>query len=99
LDGLNLKGETQQEHDRLKRESLNNTNENLSPVEEKIHNAEENFDKFKFSAAQSELDDANALLDRYELKHSKLSEEVDNILAYIKIAIDFMKKVRITIAR
>lgn len=84
LDGLNLKGETQQEHDRLKRESLNNFNENLSPVEEKIHNAEENFDKFKFSVAQTELDDANALMDRYELQHSKLSEEVDKILALHK---------------
>ena len=84
LDDLNLKGETQQEHDRLKRESLNNFNENLSPVEEKIHNAEENFDKFKFSVAQTELDDANALMDRYELQHSKLSEEVDNILALHK---------------
>ncbi|CAL28228.1 septation ring formation regulator EzrA [Staphylococcus carnosus] len=84
LDELNLKGETQQEHDRLKRESLNNINENLSPVEEKIHNAEENFDKFKFSAAQSELDDANTLMDRYESQHSKLSEEVDNILSLHK---------------
>ncbi|AYU55479.1 septation ring formation regulator EzrA [Staphylococcus debuckii] len=84
LDDLNLKGETQQEHDRLKRESLTNFNENLSPVEEKIHNAEENFDKFKFSVAQTELDDANALMDRYELQHSKLSEEVDNILALHK---------------
>ena len=84
LDDLTLEGETQQEYDRLKRESLKNTNDNLSPVEEKIHNAEENFDKFKFAAAQAELDDANALMDRYESQHAKLTEEVENILALHK---------------
>ena len=84
LDDLTLEGETQLEYDRLKRESLKNTNDNLSPVEEKIHNAEENFDKFKFAAAQAELDDANALMDRYESQHAKLTEEVENILALHK---------------
>lgn len=84
LDDLTLEGETQLEYDRLKRESLKNTNDNLSPVEEKIHNAEENFDKFKFAAAQAELDDANALMDGYESQHAKLTEEVENILALHK---------------
>ncbi|MCD8914882.1 septation ring formation regulator EzrA [Staphylococcus simulans] len=84
LDDLTLQGETQQEYDRLKRESLKNTNDNLSPVEEKIHNADEYFDKFKFTAAQTELDDANALLDRYEERHAQLGEEVEDILALHK---------------
>jgi septation ring formation regulator len=36
----------------MKKDNLENTNQYLAPVEEKIHNAEELLDKFNFSGAQ-----------------------------------------------
>ncbi|MGU3126376.1 hypothetical protein ACVXZZ_00190 [Staphylococcus aureus] len=37
-------------------------------MEEKIHNAEALLDKFSFNASQSEIHDANELMDSYDNK-------------------------------
>ncbi|MCG8935188.1 hypothetical protein H6K70_11435, partial [Staphylococcus epidermidis] len=50
----------------------------LAPVEEKIQNAEELLEKFKFTAAQTEIDDAHELMDQYEENyHLLLSPNFD----------------------
>ena len=54
----------------MKKDNLENTNQYLAPVEEKIHNAEELLDKFNFSGAQAEIDDAHELMDQYEASYN-----------------------------
>ncbi len=49
----------------------------LAPVEEKIHNAEALLDKFSFNASQSEIDDANELMDSYEQSYQQQLEDVN----------------------
>lgn len=48
LSELNLKGETRTKYDALKQDTLDHTNNYLAPVEEKIHDAELQLDKFNF---------------------------------------------------
>ena len=50
----------------------------------KIQNAEELLDKFKFSAAQTEIDDANELMDQYENNYNHQVTQVDEILTLHK---------------
>ena len=49
LTGLNLKGETKTKYDAMKKDNTETTNKYLAPVEEKIQNAEELLEKFKFT--------------------------------------------------
>ncbi|HEA6497616.1 TPA: septation ring formation regulator EzrA [Staphylococcus aureus] len=84
LSKLNLKGETKTKYDAMKKDNVESTNKYLAPVEEKIHNAEVLLDKFSFNAAQSEIDDANELMDSYEQSYQQQLEDVNEIIALYK---------------
>ncbi|CXE76868.1 septation ring formation regulator EzrA [Staphylococcus aureus] len=84
LSKLNLKGETKTKYDAMKKDNVESTNKYLAPVEEKIHNAEALLDKFSFNASQSEIDDANELMDRYEQSYQQQLEDVNEIIALYK---------------
>lgn len=84
LSRLNLKGETKTKYDAMKKDNVESTNKYLAPVEEKIHNAEALLDKFSFNASQSEIDDANELMDSYEQSYQQQLEDVNEIIALYK---------------
>lgn len=84
LSELNLKGETKTKYDAMKKDNVESTNKYLAPVEEKIHNAEALLDKFSFNASQSEIDDANELMDSYEQSYQQQLEDVNEIIALYK---------------
>ncbi|HDA1919196.1 TPA: septation ring formation regulator EzrA [Staphylococcus aureus] len=84
LSKLNLKGETKTKYDAMKKDNVESTNKYLAPVEEKIHNAEALLDKFSFNASQSEIDDANELMDSYEQSYQQRLEDVNEIIALYK---------------
>ncbi|HDH4723246.1 TPA: septation ring formation regulator EzrA [Staphylococcus aureus] len=84
LSKLNLKGETKTKYDAMKKDNVESTNKYLAPVEEKIHNAEALLDKFSFNASQSEIDDANELMDSYEQSYQQQLEDVNEIIALSK---------------
>ncbi|HDA1981821.1 TPA: septation ring formation regulator EzrA [Staphylococcus aureus] len=84
LSKLNLKGETKTKYDAMKKDNVESTNKYLAPVEEKIHNAEALLDKFSFNASQSEIDDANELMDSYEQSYQQQLENVNEIIALYK---------------
>ncbi|HHW7824886.1 TPA: septation ring formation regulator EzrA [Staphylococcus aureus] len=84
LSKLNLKGETKTKYDAMKKDNVESTNKYLAPVEEKIHNAEALLDKFSFNASQSEIDDANELMDSYEQSYQQQLEDVNEIIALHK---------------
>ncbi|HGO3774976.1 TPA: septation ring formation regulator EzrA [Staphylococcus aureus] len=84
LSKLNLKGETKTKYDAMKKDNVESTNKYLAPVEEKIHNAEDLLDKFSFNASQSEIDDANELMDSYEQSYQQQLEDVNEIIALYK---------------
>ncbi|MEB6798206.1 septation ring formation regulator EzrA [Staphylococcus aureus] len=84
LSKLNLKGETKTKYDAMKKDNVESTNKYLAPVEEKIHNAEALLDKFSFNASQSEIDDANELMDSYEQSYQQQLEDVNEIIALCK---------------
>ncbi|HGO2803745.1 TPA: septation ring formation regulator EzrA [Staphylococcus aureus] len=84
LSKLNLKGETKTKYDAMKKDNVESTNKYLAPVEEKIHNAEALLDKFSFNASQSEIDDANELMDSYEQSYQRQLEDVNEIIALYK---------------
>ncbi|HFQ1610138.1 TPA: septation ring formation regulator EzrA [Staphylococcus aureus] len=84
LSKLNLKGETKTKYDAIKKDNVESTNKYLAPVEEKIHNAEALLDKFSFNASQSEIDDANELMDSYEQSYQQQLEDVNEIIALYK---------------
>ncbi|UXR79375.1 MULTISPECIES: septation ring formation regulator EzrA [unclassified Staphylococcus] len=80
LKQLRMSGETKQRYDSLRSEWTQTTNDFLAPVDEKIHEAEVTLDKFKFSQAQVEIDDAHSLMDAYEAKHQDLTEQADEVI-------------------
>lgn len=84
LSKLNLKGETKTKYDAMKKDNVESTNKYLAPVEEKIHNAEALLDKLSFNASQSEIDDANELMDSYEQSYQQQLEDVNEIIALYK---------------
>ena len=84
LSKLNLKGETKTKYDAMKKDNVESTDKYLAPVEEKIHNAEALLDKFSFNASQSEIDDANELMDSYEQSYQQQLEDVNEIIALYK---------------
>lgn len=84
LSELNLKGETRTKYDAFKRDTLDYTNNYLAPVEEKIHDAEIQLDKFQFSGAQSDIDDAHGLMDKYEAGYQQQVEDVNEIVSLHK---------------
>ncbi|CUG80383.1 TPA: septation ring formation regulator EzrA [Staphylococcus aureus] len=84
LSKLNLKGETKTKYDAMKKDNVESTNKYLAPMEEKIHNAEALLDKFSFNASQSEIDDANELMDSYEQSYQQQLEDVNEIIALYK---------------
>lgn len=84
LSKLNLKGETKTKYDAMKKDNVESTNKYLAPVEEKTHNAEALLDKFSFNASQSEIDDANELMDSYEQSYQQQLEDVNEIIALYK---------------
>ncbi|HDA7424912.1 TPA: septation ring formation regulator EzrA [Staphylococcus aureus] len=84
LSKLNLKGETKTKYDAMKKDNVESTNKYLAPVEEKIHHAEALLDKFSFNASQSEIDDANELMDSYEQSYQQQLEDVNEIIALYK---------------
>ncbi|HGO1638307.1 TPA: septation ring formation regulator EzrA [Staphylococcus aureus] len=84
LSKLNLEGETKTKYDAMKKDNVESTNKYLAPVEEKIHNAEALLDKFSFNASQSEIDDANELMDSYEQSYQQQLEDVNEIIALYK---------------
>lgn len=84
LSELNLKGETRKKYDAFKRDTLDYTNNYLAPVEEKIHDAEIQLDKFQFSGAQSDIDDAHELMDKYEAGYQQQVEDVNEIVSLHK---------------
>lgn len=80
LSELTLTGETKTTYNGLKQNALDSKNQYLLPVEEKIHQAEGLLDKFKFSQAQTEIDEAHELMDKYEENYNKLNSNIENIL-------------------
>lgn len=84
LSELNLKGETRKKYDAFKSDTLDYTNNYLAPVEEKIHDAEIQLDKFQFSGAQSDIDDAHELMDKYEAGYQQQVEDVNEIVSLHK---------------
>ncbi|WP_210124266.1 septation ring formation regulator EzrA [Staphylococcus sp. GDK8D64P] len=80
LSELTLTGETKTTYNSLKQNALDSKNQYLLPVEEKIHHAEGLLDKFKFSQAQTEIDEAHELMDKYEENYNELTSKVENIL-------------------
>ncbi|MDK9846408.1 MULTISPECIES: septation ring formation regulator EzrA [Staphylococcus] len=84
LSDLTLTGETKSTYDRLKQTSLDSKNQYLLPLEEKIHNAEGLLDKFKFSQAQTEIDEAHELMDKYEENYNVLTTDVEDIMGVHK---------------
>lgn len=84
LSAFNLKGETRTKYDAFKQDTLDYTNNYLAPVEEKIHDAEIQLDKFQFTGAQSDIDDAHELMDKYEAGYQQQVEEVNEIVALHK---------------
>ncbi|MBM9446264.1 septation ring formation regulator EzrA [Staphylococcus ureilyticus] len=80
LSELTLTGETKTTYNSLKQNALDSKNQYLLPVEEKIHDAEGLLDKFKFSQAQTEIDEAHELMDKYEENYNELTSKVENIL-------------------
>ena len=80
LSELTLTGETKTTYNRLKQNALDSKNQYLLPVEEKIHQAEGLLDKFKFSQAQTEIDEAHELMDKYEENYNELNSNIENIL-------------------
>ena len=84
LSELNLKGETRKKYDTFKRDTLDYTNNYLAPVEEKIHDAEIQLDKFQFSGAQRDSDDAHELMDKYEAGDQQQVEDVNEIVSLHK---------------
>lgn len=84
LSELNLKGETRKKYDAFKRDTLDYTNNYLAPVEEKIHDAEIQLDKFQFSGAQSDIGDAHELMDKYEAGYQQQVEDVNEIVSLHK---------------
>ncbi|WP_278925440.1 septation ring formation regulator EzrA [Staphylococcus auricularis] len=80
LSELELTGEIQEKHDQFKQLTLESETQYLAPVEEKLHDAETYLDKFKFSQAQSEVDEAHELMDKYEANYRQINEEIDEIL-------------------
>ncbi|QLK86974.1 septation ring formation regulator EzrA [Staphylococcus sp. 17KM0847] len=79
LKQLNLSGETKTQYEALRQAWTEATNDYLAPVDEKIHEAEVTLDKFKFSQAQTEIDDAHGLMDEYEAKHKTLIHQADEV--------------------
>ncbi|MDU0434148.1 septation ring formation regulator EzrA [Staphylococcus haemolyticus] len=84
LSELNLKGGTRTKYDAFKKDTLDYTNNYLAPVEEKIHDAEIQLDKFQFSGAQSDIDDAHELMDKYEAGYQQQVEDVNEIVSLHK---------------
>lgn len=84
LTEFNLTGETKSTYDRLKQSSLDSKNQYLLPVEEKIHDAEGLLDKFKFSQAQTEVDEAHEMMDQYEVNYNELTTQVEEIIGLHK---------------
>lgn len=84
LSELNLKGETRTKYDAFKKDTLDYINNYLAPVEEKIHDAEIQLDKFQFSGAQSDIDDAHELMDKYEAGYQQQVEDVNEIVSLHK---------------
>ena len=80
LSELTLTGETKTTYNSLKQNALDSKNQYLLPVEEKIDDAEGLLDKFKFSQAQTEIDEAHELMDKYEENYNELTSKVENIL-------------------
>lgn len=80
LSELTLTGETKTTYNGLKQNALDSKNQYLLPVEEKIHQAEGLLDKFKFSQAQTEIDEAHELMDKYEENYNELNSNIENIL-------------------
>lgn len=84
LTEFNLTGETKSTYDRLKQSSLDSKNQYLLPIEEKIHDAEGLLDKFKFSQAQTEVDEAHEMMDQYEANYNELTTQVEEIIGLHK---------------
>lgn len=84
LTEFNLTGETKSTYDRLKQSSLDSKNQYLLPVEEKIHDAEGLLDKFKFSQAQTDVDEAHEMMDQYEANYNELTTQVEEIIGLHK---------------
>ncbi|MDW3954225.1 septation ring formation regulator EzrA [Staphylococcus saprophyticus] len=84
LTEFNLTGETKSTYDRLKQSSLDSKNQYLLPVEEKIQDAEGLLDKFKFSQAQTEVDEAHEMMDQYEANYNELTTQVEEIIGLHK---------------
>lgn len=79
LNKLNLSGEAKEVYDDLNQKWTTSSNDLLVPVDEKIHEAEVSLDKFKFSQAQTEIDDAHALMDQFEQNYQNLTEEAEDV--------------------
>ena len=79
LSDFTLTGETKSTYDKLKQSSLDSKEQYLAPVEEKLHNAEGLLYKFKFSQAETEIDESHELMDKYEENYKTLTTDVEKI--------------------
>ena len=88
-----------EKYDAFKRDTLDYTNNYLAPVEEKIHDAEIQLDKFQFSGAQSDIDDAHELMDKYEVGINNKLKTLMKLFLYIRKMNKFMKSARLIIEK
>src|SRR5699024_3311846 len=76
----NLTGEMKSTYNNLKQNSLDSKNQYLLPEEKKINQSEGLLDKFKFSQAQTKIDEAHEVRDKYEENYNEVSSHVENMI-------------------
>ncbi|MCU5746117.1 septation ring formation regulator EzrA [Staphylococcus sp. SQ8-PEA] len=81
LSELELTGETRDRYDLLKHQATESKNHYLIPVEDKIQQAEVHLDKFRFTQAQTEIDEAHELMDKYEENYNSLNSDVEEVFS------------------
>ena len=84
LSKLEMTGETKERYRLLQHNASESKNQYLVPVEDKIQEAETHLDKFRFAQAQTEIDEAHELMDKYEENYNSLTTEVEEVFSVHK---------------
>ena len=84
LSKLEMTGETKERYSLLQHNASESKNQYLVPVEDKIQEAETHLDKFRFAQAQTEIDEAHELMDKYEENYNSLTTEVEEVFSVHK---------------
>lgn len=84
LKKLNVHGEAKDKYDQFKREWQTVLNEDLKVVDAKIHDADAELDKFKFSQSEESIADANKVMDGIEKKYTRLTQSVTELMTSVE---------------